>query len=320
MQNYAFIINPHSAGGKTKKKWDSLLEPALKAKNVDYKVFFTERREHAIQLARDAAQSGGFKNVVSVGGDGTFHEVVNGVLDKNGKLVKPGTNVGVICSGTGSDFIKTIGIPQDPLAAIDLALKGNVRTIDVLKGTFQSVDGQQMSKFSINVADAGVGGDVVALVNRSRKIFGGKVTFQLAILRTFLSYKLKPVRVELDSETPRDIELVSIFFGNCIYNGGGLKAAYKAVPDDGLMDVFIIHGIKQKNVLAANMKELYKDDAAIEALMKKFPSNMSYGRYKKAKLIPAGTKDVMLDFDGEMVGKGPLDIEIIPSAVNVLAP
>ncbi|HME53679.1 MAG TPA: diacylglycerol kinase family protein [Candidatus Lokiarchaeia archaeon] len=317
--SFAFIVNPHSASGKTKKKWDSMLEPALKAKNVDYKVFFTEHREHAIQLAREALETGGFKNVVSVGGDGTFHEIVNGVLDSDGQMIKAGANVGIICSGTGSDFIKTLGIPQDPLQAIDILLKENVRTIDVLKGNFMSMDGNPITKFCINVADAGIGGDVVDRVNRSKKIFGGKATFMLAELRVIMGFKRKPISLQIDSEEPRDLELLQIFFSNCTYNGGGLRAGYKASPDDGWMDVFYMEGLST-GYAASNFSKLYKDDAIIEALIKKNEPHMFYTKAKNARLVPRNEKAVLLDFDGEMVGKAPLDIEIIPSAVNVLSP
>ena len=317
--SFAFIVNPHSAGGKTKKKWDTSLEPALKAKNVDYKVFFTERREHAIQLAKEALETGGFKNVVSVGGDGTFHEIVNGVLDSDGQMIKAGANVGIICSGTGSDFIKTLGIPQDPIQAIDILLKENVRTIDVLKGNFMGMDGNAITKYSINIAEAGFGGAVVDRVNHMIKIFNGKTTFYLATIRTLLALSPIPARIEIEGEQPRDIGLVNVAFGNCVYNGGGLRMAHEAIPDDGIMDVLVIEGLK-KSVLVSSLKTLYKDDAAIDALIKELDPHLYYTKCKKARIEPSGKKDVLLDFDGEMVGKAPLDIEIIPSAVNVLCP
>jgi diacylglycerol kinase (ATP) len=317
--SFAFIVNPHSAGGKTKKKWDSLLEPALKAKNIDFKVFFTERREHAIQLAKDALETGGFKNVVSVGGDGTFHEIVNGVLDSEGQMIKTGSNVGIICSGTGSDFIKTLGIPQDPLQAIEILLKGNVRTIDVLKGNFTGMDGNPLSKFSINIAEAGFGGAVVDRVNHMRKVFNGKTTFYLATIRTLLALSPLPARIEIDDEPSKEIGLINVAFGNCVYNGGGLRMAHEAIPDDGIMDVLVIEGLK-KSVLVSSLQTLYEDNETIDALIKKHDPHMFYKRCKKARIEPTGKKDLLLDFDGEMVGKAPLDIEIIPSGVNVLSP
>lgn len=317
--SFAFIVNPHSANGKTTKVWNSLLEPVLKAKNVDYKVFFTERREHAIQLAREALETGGFKNVVSVGGDGTFHEIVNGVLDSAGQMIKAGANVGIICSGTGSDFIKTLGIPQDPLQAIDILLKENVRTIDVLKGNFTGMDGNPLSKFSINIAEAGFGGSVVDRVNHMIKIFNGKTTFYLATIRALLALSPLPARIEIEGEQSRDIGLINVAFGNCVYNGGGLRMAHEAIPDDGIMDVFVIEGLK-KSVLISSLKTLYKDDATIDALIKEFDPHMYYTKCKKARIEPTKDKDLLIDFDGEMVGKAPLDIEIIPSAVNVISP
>jgi YegS/Rv2252/BmrU family lipid kinase len=318
--SYAFIINPVAAAGKTLKKWNEVLEPALKSKGVEYKPFFTERQTHAIELARDAATVGGFKNVISIGGDGTFHEVINGLLDENGKSVKAGVNAGIICSGTGSDFIKTVNIPRDPAAALEVVLKGNAKPLDVIKGSFSSMDGKQISKYSINVADAGFGGTVVDIANHSSKIFGGKFTFLSAALKAILKSKPIPARIELDGKEPRDVGLIAIFFGNGKFNGGGIRCTMDAVPDDGIIDVCMLEGITKKMKMISILLNFYKDHDVVEATIKKNQEHMYYGKHKKARVVPSGNDTILLDFDGEMVGKAPLEVEILPSAVNVLLP
>nr|MDO8115601.1 diacylglycerol kinase family lipid kinase [Candidatus Sigynarchaeota archaeon] len=318
--SFAFIINPKAAAGKTLKTWNEVIEPLLKEKNVDFRPFFTERREHAIQIARDAATTGGFKNVISIGGDGTFHEVTNGLMDDKGHAIKSSVSAGIICSGTGSDFIKTVGIPRDPAGALEIVLQQKPKKLDILKGTFTGLDGNQASRYSINIADAGFGGDVVDFVNRSTKIFGGKFSFTRGALDTIL--KKKPIRakIELDGIEPREVDLVAIFFGNCIFNGGGLRVAKDADPMDGVMDVALIEGMKKMAIVSILLK-FYKDKETVESQFKKYDKTMHYGRHKKARVSPVGPgRDILLDFDGEMVGKAPLDIEIIPSAINVLLP
>jgi diacylglycerol kinase (ATP) len=115
--------------------------------------------------------------------------------------------------------------------------------------------------------------------------------------------------------------LINVFYGNCIFSGGGLKAAYKAVPDDGLMDVFYIENIKKNFTLIINLAKLYGSDKAVEKLLKKFKDYTYYGRCKTSRLEPKeGSRDILLDFDGELVGKAPLDIEIIPGALKFFSP
>mgnify|MGYP006292877119 CR=1 FL=1 len=321
--SYAFIINPNAGKKKTRKKWESILEPILKRENIDFKPYFTEKREHAMQLAQQAVLEDNFDNIIAVGGDGTFHEVINGILDDTGNLIKNGIKTGIICAGTGSDFIKTVGIPFDLEKSLEIILEGNTRILDVLKGNLITQDNNPIQKFSINVADAGLGGEVVDMVNRSKKIFGGKFTFMWAELKTMLKYKHKPTLVYLDDKEPVEIDLIAIFFGNCIFNGGGLRAATRAVPDDGLIDVFWLEGIRSKLKLITNLVKLYKDDESVQALLEKFEGFVHYNRYKKARIEPvpnSGAPDILIDFDGELVGKAPLEIEIVPKIVNVFSP
>jgi diacylglycerol kinase (ATP) len=131
--------------------------------------------------------------------------------------------------------------------------------------------------------------------------------------------KLKPATIEFDDEEPHDVQLINAFIGNCIYNGGGIRAAYKAVPDDGLLDVTIIEGIKKKGVLISTLLGFYKDEATVEGLIKKLDPHLFYGRHKKVR-ITTKEKEILVEFDGEVLGKTPLDIEIVPAALNVLVP
>ncbi|MFX0101894.1 MAG: diacylglycerol/lipid kinase family protein [Candidatus Hodarchaeota archaeon] len=321
--DYHFIINPKSSKGATEKVWEEKLQPILKSKEIEYDSVFTEHSMHALELARAAAEDGGYKNIITVGGDGTNNETVNGVLDEKGQLINKDITLGLICSGTGSDFIKTMEIPRDPVEALDLVLKGNTQTIDVMKGRFQSLDGsEELERFSINVADAALGGEVVERVNNIKKSrLGGKLLFMLVELRTLMGYKLKPSRVQIDGGDWIDLELIAIFYGNCKFNGGGLRAATRAIPDDGLIDVFYVENIKSNFKLIINLAKLYGSNEAAEKLMKKFEDYTYYGRCKTSRLEPReGSLDILIDFDGELVGKAPLDIEIIPSAVKYFSP
>ena len=149
--SFAFIINPKSAGGKTKKTWETVLMPALKAKNVEFQTFFTERREHAIQLSRAALETGGFKNVVSVGGDGTFLETVLKVKD-----------MGIPIAGVNTGRMGFLAnIPADEIGhSIDMLCKSEYEIIErcLLEisqpaGLFEGNSSSALNEITIQKAD-----------------------------------------------------------------------------------------------------------------------------------------------------------------------
>ena len=164
--------------------------------------------------------------------------------------------------------------------------------------------------------------EVVERVNNIKKSrLGGKLLFMLVELRTLMGYKRKPSRVQIDGGDWIDLELIAIFYGNCKFNGGGLRAATRAIPDDGLMDLFYVENIKSNFKLIVNLAKLYGNNEAAEKLIKKFEDFTDYTTCKTSRLEPKeGSRDILVDFDGELVGKAPLDIEIIPSAVKYFSP
>ncbi|MCX7841164.1 MAG: acylglycerol kinase family protein, partial [Anaerolineae bacterium] len=109
------IINPTAAYGKMRERWRTI-EPVLREENFAFDCVFTEYHLHAIELTRAAVRAG-YDLIVSVGGDGTLNEVVNGLFDAEGTPINPNVQVGVIPSGTGGDFFRTAQIPRDPIVA-----------------------------------------------------------------------------------------------------------------------------------------------------------------------------------------------------------
>jgi YegS/Rv2252/BmrU family lipid kinase len=319
--SFYFIVNPRSANGRSKKIWLENVEPILKEKGIDFSYAFTEYSTHATELARIAIKEKGFKKIISFGGDGTIHEVANGIVDSSGNLLDKDVKFGVLSSGTGSDFIKTIGIPPDPVKAIDIILKEKIQIIDLLQGTCTDIKtGEKTTSFSINMASFGLGGDVVYDINKSSKFLGGKLTFLLISLKQILKHKPYHCRFKLDDGEWVDSNINVFFIGNGQYNGGGMHSAAEAVVDDGIIDIFYVQGLK-KGQLIKQINKLYGTAEEIRALVNSDPEAFHYLKCKKMSIESLEEKrSSMVEFDGEIVGKLPMDLKILPKRINLIIP
>lgn len=300
-----FIVNPRSANGSTEKLWSRLGEVIKNNMRAPVDASFTSASNHATELAREALREG-FEMIVAVGGDGTVNEVVNGFFD-SGSPVNPDAVLGVISRGTGSDFIKTLGIPKD-IDAASRALCGRaVRKCDV--GHFVSADrnGGQIERYFINIADFGIGGEAVERVNNVTKAFGGFVSFLYGTLKTLLTYKGKRVKVRVDDSYECEKVINNVVVANGQYFGGGMWIAPQARVDDGLFDILIIEDISLLKSLT-NIPKLYKG-SHIEN------PNVEYLR---GKTVVAESPDVvLLDVEGEHGGRLPAKFDILPATINV---
>jgi diacylglycerol kinase (ATP) len=241
-ESLALIVNPKSAGGRTAGKTKRLaVEAARWFKKVA--LFETRAPRHAEQLARDAAAAG-FHVVAAVGGDGTASEVVNGLVP-TGQSPTPDVVFTVIPAGTGSDLIKTIGIPKDLSKALQTAAHGETRWSDVIVVQMTCAEtGHLIHRVSINMTGFCSNGDVVAYANQSSKRFGGTATFLWASLRVAATYDPPRVRLDWVSEAGErhtlDKELLSVNLANGEYGGGGMWLGRGGSMQSGLMKMTLI--------------------------------------------------------------------------------
>lgn len=309
MDNYRtfFVVNPHSAGGRTGKVWPeikALAESVLG--EVAFK--FTEKTWHAVEITRAALREG-YEMIVSLGGDGTNNEVVNGFFEQ-GQLVNPEAVFGVVCSGTGSDFIRTLNVPRDFRAAVPLLAGKETKLTDVGKMTFRGHDGKDADRYFINVASFGVGGEVDELVNKSSKALGGKVSFLWASLRGSLAYKNRTVEIRLDQGEPMTRKVFNVAVGNGQYFGAGMRTAPEAKVDDGLLDVVIMGDFTFLEQLSL-MRSIYDGKHLAMPKVESF----------RAKLVTASSPErVLLDVDGEQPGMLPASFSILPGVLRMKRP
>jgi diacylglycerol kinase (ATP) len=296
------IVNPASGGGRTARQWPEIARRArLHGLDVDVRV--TERRGHAVELARSAAEQG-VPLVLAVGGDGTVSEVADGLAGCAGP-----TELAIIQRGSGCDFGRTFGIPKDTERALTIAATGAARTIDLGRVEFAGSEGGIESRHFANIASAGLTGVAADRVNRSGKPLGATVAFAWAAVATFVSYRNTRFCVQIDDE---QIDQVcnNAIVANCRYFAGGMKILPDADPSDGLLDV-LVWGDVSKADLARNLHKLYRGTHVGHP-------KATIRRARRVVITPESP--LPIEVDGEQPGLTPATFEVVPSALRLRAP
>ena len=305
MPDLLLLVNPHSANGSTGRRWPAI-EAKLRSLLPPFDVAFTEHQGHATTIAREAADRYGC--IALVGGDGTVNEVANGLIADDRPL-RSDLTLGVICRGTGSDFIRTLGIPRDLEGAAERLATGNVREIDIGKIRFRSPAGSETIRYFLNEADIGMGAVVCDRVNRSSKRLGGRLSFLRATLITSLGYRPHRVSLSLDGAPAQPTLLSNAWFANGQYSGGGIRDAPRARLDDGLLDVVCVGHLSPLQKLTFFPK--LRSGAFV---------NLPQVTYRTARRIEAeSAATVGISTEGEVIGTLPATFEIIGERLKVIA-
>ena len=241
---YDFIVNPKASSGMGEMIW-KMLEPELKKRRVVYRVHMTRKRGHAAEIAKALTLDGSEHTVVVLGGDGTVNETVNGIC------FPEKATLGYIPTGSGNDFARGLGLPKEPLEALGIILRRE-KTIHMDIGV---LSGKKSRRFLVSAGmgfDAAVCHEVCVshLKVLLNKIGLGKLSYAAVALDRLI--KGRPVRLALtltDGETKVFEKTYFAAFMNLPYEGGGFKFTPKASPEDGLLDVVVVHGLSLPKVI-----------------------------------------------------------------------
>jgi len=214
------IVNPRSANGSTGRHWPKL-ERQLREALPPFDAVLTRAAGDAVRLAADGANRYG--TVVAVGGDGTISEVANGILAAGAEAA-----LGVIPRGTGSDLVRTLGIPTGVEAAASLLARGPRRRIDVGRATFLDFRREPATRWFLNAAEVGVGAMVVDAINHASRRLQGPPAFWWAILTTMFRHRPSLASVVTDRSPPLRLLLSNAWVANGRYSGGGIRSAPRA--------------------------------------------------------------------------------------------
>ena len=294
------IANARSGKGSVAKVLPDVTDK-LKRRELDHEVRYTEGPGHATEIARESITAGK-RFVVAVGGDGTIHEVVNGMIEDD-KPIDPGAVVGVISAGRGSDFIKTFGLPGAPGVAVAHLDGGESFPIDIGKITYME-DGREVVRYFPNIAEVGIGADVVARAQRlPRKL--GPMVYLVAFWLVMRKHKSARVAVDLVDRTYEG-PANNIVVANCQFFGGGMKIAPKAAPTDGLFDIQIEHARKREAI--AMMPKVFKGEHL---------PHPDIEEYKRVKCSVTADKPLRIEADGEVLGHTPATFEVLKDLINL---
>jgi YegS/Rv2252/BmrU family lipid kinase len=308
------IVNPRSGGGKTGAMFEKMRRPIEHhLGHVD--VAFTENPRHAVDIARQAAQEGR-SLVVAVGGDGSVHEVVCGLMEAREAGVKL-PRLGLIGAGTGGDYRRTLGL-ENRLDKYLLAIAGGkTRPIDVGRFSYVSHQGEPKQSYFVNILSVGMSGLVDQHVAASNRSLGGTAAYFVSSVRGLVESKVGRLRCTIWREDAAREELIEtrcIAICNGRYFGSGMQIAPMAHPDDGLFDVVDL-GAAPRLRFFLNSSRMYTGTHVHSLDVKHYRCD----KITLELLNQEALDRFLLDVDGEALGRLPITVEMVPNAIEVLA-
>ena len=276
MDKILFIINPIAGAGKA-KSIIPIIEIKMKENNIGYEIILTKEPRDAIKIAGDNVDK--FSTIVAVGGDGTVNEVAKGLINS-----RKGT-LAIIPCGTGNDFSRTLGLPMDPIKAIDVIIKKNIRVVDIGK-----INGNNF----LNIASVGFDTEVVIHTNSIKKKVKSKIAYILGVLATLFDYKKREVSLVIDGVTfERNLVLLAVGNGN--FYGGGLQILPMSEVDDGYFHICLVKDI-------SNFKILFLFPSIFKGKHLKYKKYVEI--FKAKEVIVKNTKKININIDGEIIAIG----------------
>lgn len=286
-----FIVNPIAGKGKA-KEIVPLIEEACRNNDIEHSIKYTSKPKEGISIARTGVDEG-YEKIVSVGGDGTLNEVVNGIAGSEVIL-------GVIPCGTGNDFVRSVYKETDMDKMINNVINGGIRTIDFAKCN---------DIFFINIGSGGFDAEVALESEKTRRFFSGSFAYIVALIKTIFTYRGKKMKVSIDDmEFEKNTLLVAIANGK--YYGGGILPAPKADLSDGIFDVCFVECMPKIKMLTMFPQYIKGQHEGVKGV--------SFYRGKKIRLT--SSEKFGVNIDGEVSLQNDVEFNIIPKGIKIVTP
>ena len=294
------IINPTSGNGRAKKKWPTIKRLLIKH-GFSFKYAFTEYPGHAQLLVNQCIKLN-FNKLISVGGDGTLHGIVNGIM---AQTLVPFTNikVGIIPIGTGNDWIKTHQIPRNVNRAIQLIKNEQCAQQDL--GKIEFLNSNFPPVYFNNLAGIGFDAFVVSKVSKHKNL--GAIAYLLAAIIGLFSFKNFNSKVIINSEEISGKTLM-ILIGLCKYSGGGMQLTQHPNPFDGLFDVSIVENLSKLEILK-HLSKLFNGKMHTVKQVQNLKTS-------SIKIYVEPDACLLIEADGELIGTGAIEVSLIPKALS----
>lgn len=296
------IVNPTSGNGSGKRLWPKI-QTELDAHSFEYDFVFTQHANHSSELVQNAVKQG-FKNIICVGGDGTIHNIVNGLM------LQPHCDsseiaVGIIPIGTGNDWVRTYGISMDFRIAIETIKKGQTSSQDL--GKIEIENEATKAVYFNNLAGIGFDAFVVSKVNKFKHL--GAIAYLAGAVFGLFNFKNFDAEIHFDS-SEREVHALMILIGLCKYSGGGMQLTKDVDPQDGLFDLSITNNFGKFDMIK-NFTRLFNgkvtDSKKIET------------QHAKEVRVLVKNPALFIQADGELIGKGNFKVSMIPKAFTFYA-
>lgn len=274
MNKLLFILNPVAGGGNA-RNLEPLIEEAMKDHNIEYDIVFTTKPKEAIKIAEDSFHH----KVIAVGGDGTVNEVAKGLINR-----RFGT-LGIIPGGTGNDLSRSLGIPMDPIKAIESIIEGKEKLIDI---------GMANGYPFLNIASFGFDAEVVKITEKIKSKIKGKMAYVLGVLFTLIRFKKREVSIQIDGKEYKE-KLILLAAGNGKYYGGGMKILPHSQLSDGYLHLCLIKDIN-------NLLMLLLFPTIFKGTHYKYKKYVSIYKSKEIKIN--SEENILFNLDGEIIYGG----------------
>jgi len=303
----AVIVNPAAHKGGAAKRWTEIARE-LTARLGPFMPRFTTAPGHATELAR-AALAAGARRIVSVGGDGTANETLNGMLDMAGQLSAPDAVLCPIPAGTANELCRALGHLARPTLAFDAAAGTASRPIDLMRVRCTGLDGRPVERFGYLIVSLGGAATISHRTSQSRwlKKLGG-IAYLLMTPPVTLGFRARDVAITVDGVAQGTRPVFTLMVANTENGGGGMRLAPGAAFDDGVLDTVEMGAIHPLAMLTQVLPKVYSG---------RHVHHPKVRTGRGTSFAFASDVETLVDIDGETVGRLPLEVTILPRAFNV---
>ncbi|UCD38940.1 MAG: diacylglycerol kinase family lipid kinase [Fidelibacterota bacterium] len=299
------ILNPTAGSGRAGKLRTEILSGIQARFGKDYTSDVTQQMGDATESARRAIEAGAGL-VIAIGGDGTINETVNGFY-KDGELLNPSCELGIIDCGSGSGLALSLNLPTELEQQLDLIKNEDSCAIDLGRVIARTQENESVERIFASECQVGIGGAVVAEVSSAHKRIGGKAAFGLFSLKQAFVYKAKLTTVRLGDGEEIAKPLLGLAIGNGDCTAGGMKLTPGAELNDGLLDVLLMHDMNIPTILW-HFSKIYKGTHV---------DTPHVSIYRSNKFSIDSASPVPVSADGELLGVTPCEFELLPAVLKV---